>query len=109
MPISLQHAHIGTRYRVVAVDGPAQSTQRVRELGMVVGAFCKVIRRSPFGGPIEVALDQRRLGLRLTGLSVLVEADNDGKSLESTLEQGALAHAADCTMESVSVTETHQV
>jgi Fe2+ transport system protein FeoA len=73
MPIPLTNANIGPTYRVVAVEGRPEAARRIRELGLIVGADCRVIRRSPFGGPMEVALNHRRLGLRLADLTVLVE------------------------------------
>jgi Fe2+ transport system protein FeoA len=73
MVLSIKKAELGQTYRVVAVQGVPESTQRIRELGLVVGAFCRVVRKSPFGGPMEVALDRRHLGLRLSGIEVLVE------------------------------------
>lgn len=73
MPIPLKHARIGSTYTVVSVEGHSETTQRIRELGLIVGAKCTVVRKSPFGGPMEVALQCRNLGLRLTGLQILVE------------------------------------
>lgn len=70
----LQNAKVGELYRVVSVEGTLGSAQRVRELGLTVGATCKLIRRMPFGGAIEVAVQHRHLGLRLSGVTVLVEA-----------------------------------
>jgi len=72
--LSLQTIPTGTPYRIVAVEGECTTTQRVRELGFIPGAMCTVVRRAPFGGPMEVALERRTIGLRLTSqLSILVE------------------------------------
>lgn len=73
MQVPLQHAQPGNTYKVVSIEGQSESTQRIRELGMMVGVHCTVIRKSPFGGPLEIALQRRNLGLRLTGLRILVE------------------------------------
>ena len=72
--LSIQTIPTGIPYRIVAVQGECTTTQRVRELGFIPGATCTVVRRAPFGGPMEVALERRTIGLRLTGdLSILVE------------------------------------
>lgn len=73
MNVSLQQAQPGSTYRVVSIEGQNESTQRIRELGIIVGACCTVVRKSPFGGPMEVALQSRNIGVRLTGLHIMVE------------------------------------
>ncbi|MCO6465712.1 MAG: ferrous iron transport protein A [Bradyrhizobiaceae bacterium] len=73
MSILLQHALPGTTYRIVSVEGAPESTQRIRELGLTVGAQCMVVRKSPFGGPVELSVGSRHLGIRLTQVDVLVE------------------------------------
>lgn len=47
---------------------------RVRELGLIPGKLCRIVRRAPFGGPLEVAVGNTHVGLRLNGvLRILVE------------------------------------
>lgn len=71
---SIQTIPTGVPYRILAVEGECTTSQRVRELGFIPGATCTVVRRAPFGGPMEVALERRTIGLRLTAqLSILVE------------------------------------
>ena len=70
----LQNIPIGEEFRVVAVTGDGATAQRVRELGLIPGAVVRVVRRAPFGGPMEVALERRHFGLRLDkGMSIQVE------------------------------------
>jgi len=71
---ALQEIGIGIEYRIVEVQGSCPTAKRLRELGMIPGAVCRVVRRAPFGGPMEVALEHRTLGIRFEkGLSVIVE------------------------------------
>ena len=71
---SLQTIPLQTPYRIVSVEGDCCTAQRVRELGLVSGAVCTVVRRAAFGGPMEIALDRRTIALRLTSqLAILVE------------------------------------
>ena len=71
----LQNLPVGTRCRVVSLEGDTAHTRRLMELGMVPGVWCTVIRKAPFGGPLEVALEVSRLGVRPTNdLRIYVEA-----------------------------------
>ncbi|RPI67421.1 MAG: ferrous iron transport protein A [Ignavibacteriae bacterium] len=70
----LLHIPLNVLYRIVAVEGDGATAQRVRELGLIAGAVFRVVRRAPFGGPVEIALEQRRIGLRLSdGLKITAE------------------------------------
>ena len=50
---------------IVSMDGPETVVQRLQELGLIPGAVIRVVRKAPFGGPMEIALPFRSLGLRL--------------------------------------------
>jgi Fe2+ transport system protein FeoA len=81
MPIPLQDAPVQSTVRIVAIDGDPQATMRVRELGLTTGSVCRVIRRAPFGGPVEVAVGATHLGLRLNDiLRILVEPHANGNN-----------------------------
>jgi len=34
------------------------------EMGMIEGAFVRVVRVAPFGGPMQISLDQYRISIR---------------------------------------------
>jgi len=52
--------------RVVQVSGNGPASQRLMEMGMIEGAEVEVIRVAPFGGPMQVRLDDYRISLRRT-------------------------------------------
>lgn len=62
---SLQTLALNQPAAILSLDGPAALVKRLQELGLIPGAIVRVIRRAPFGGPIELALPSRSLGLRL--------------------------------------------
>lgn len=71
----LQHLPAGTRCRIVSVEGDVRHTDRVMQLGLVPGVWCTIVRKAPFGGPLELALDDARLGVRPTReLRIYVDA-----------------------------------
>lgn len=71
----LQSVPVGTRCRIVSLEGDPVHTRRAMELGMVPGAWCTILRKAPFGGPLEVVLDTARLGIRPTeDLRICVES-----------------------------------
>ncbi len=72
--VTLQTIPVNEPYRIVRVSGDGAMAQRLRELGFIPGSTCTVVRRAPFGGPMEVALERRTVGLRLTSdVQILVE------------------------------------
>jgi len=73
MTIPLQKAQTGRMYKVVTVSGTDVQAQRIRELGVVLGAELIVLRRHPFGGPLEIQLATRKIGIRLGSVHVVVE------------------------------------
>lgn len=55
----------GTKARVSRVGGGATPLrQRLMEMGITVGSDIQVIRKAPFGGPIEISVRGYRLTLR---------------------------------------------
>jgi Fe2+ transport system protein FeoA len=71
-PLLLQHVPLGSRVRVVDVQGTFRS--RALELGVVPGVECTVIRKAPFGGAIELHTQTSSLAIRpADGLEVVVE------------------------------------
>ncbi len=87
MPFSLHTAPLSVPLRVVAMNGNAVHLQRIRELGLLVGTQCTIVRRLPFGGPMEIQLPSRTLGIRLGDVSVVVVPEPEWQELQS-VEQG---------------------
>lgn len=74
MPQDLQHVPVNSVVRIVAIDGDDGATMRIRELGLNTGVTCRLVRRAPFGGPVEIAVGQTHIGVRLGNvLRILVE------------------------------------
>mgnify|MGYP003383475489 CR=1 FL=1 len=48
----------------VALSGVRVVSPRLRELGLVPGTKIRLVRRAPFGDPIEVAVRGSRLAMR---------------------------------------------
>ena len=57
-------APAGTDVRVSHVDGDDALAQRLTDLGFWKGTLVRVVRRAPFGDPIEYCLRGYRLALR---------------------------------------------
>lgn len=63
--VSLDRLPGGSRGRVVAIGGGnTPLRQRLMEMGITVGSDVQVIRKAPFGGPIEISVRGYRLTLR---------------------------------------------
>ena len=57
----------GASGTVRSVGGPSTPLrQRLMELGITIGSELRVIRKAPFGGPIEISVRGYRLSLRRT-------------------------------------------
>ncbi len=70
----IQSLPAGTSCTIVSIEGDVNAARRARELGLIPGTVCKVVRKSPFGGPFEITTGTTRLGIRPTdGLRICVE------------------------------------
>ena len=61
---TLDDLAIGGRGRVHAVSGEAHVRRRLLEMGMCRGVDVEVVRRAPFGDPIELRVRGYALSLR---------------------------------------------
>lgn len=61
---SLNQLGVGCRGCVVAVTGEQELRRRLLEMGFCNGAAVEVVRRAPFGDPIEFKLRGYHLSLR---------------------------------------------
>jgi len=64
-PFSLSELPVGQRARVAAVVALTPTTLRLQELGFTEGAVVEMVRRGPFGDPLEVRLKDTRVCLRV--------------------------------------------
>lgn len=60
----LDELEVGRRGRVVAVNGPPELRRRLLEMGFCNAARVQVVRRAPWGDPIEFHLRGYHLSLR---------------------------------------------
>jgi ferrous iron transport protein A len=61
----LENVMIGMPCKVVSMRGEDNTIQRVKELGMVAGSVVTVVRKAPFGGPIDIELLNTRIAMRM--------------------------------------------
>jgi ferrous iron transport protein A len=61
----------GTEIRITGYAAESDYTAQLRRLGLVPGTLVKVLRRAPFGGPLEIRLRGYSLALRPTEASAL--------------------------------------
>ena len=54
----------GQRGKVVSVEGDADATRRLMDLGMIRGTSVEMVRRAPLGDPLEVRVRGFMLTLR---------------------------------------------
>jgi len=62
--MTLDSLAVGGRGRVRAVTGEPSLRRRLLEMGMCTGVGVEVIRRAPFGDPIELVVRGYHLSLR---------------------------------------------
>ena len=66
---------------VAGVNGTGAVMMRLMEIGLIPGRVVSVLRRAPFGGPIELLVDRTRLAVRLSEADC-VEVTSGGASVE---------------------------
>lgn len=64
--MTLEELPIGKSARVVAVNGEGRVTRRLLEMGVVPGVGVEVIKRAPFGDPVQVRVRGYSLAMRKT-------------------------------------------
>ena len=65
-PQTLTNLALGAEGRVVAVNGEGRVTRRLLEMGVIPGVTVRVIKKAPFGDPIEVRVRGYSLAMRRT-------------------------------------------
>ncbi|MFM9904138.1 MAG: ferrous iron transport protein A [Pyrinomonadaceae bacterium] len=62
--MTLTNLPIGQDARVTVVNGTGRVTRRLMEMGVIPGVSVKVIKKAPFGDPIEVRVRGYSLAMR---------------------------------------------
>ena len=73
--MTLTELPIGKEARVISVGGEGRVTRRLLEMGVIPGIFLKVVKKAPFGDPIEVRLRGYSLAMRRSEASSIEVAD----------------------------------
>lgn len=63
-PKNLTDLAIGAEARVVSVAGEGRVTRRLMEMGVIPGVTVSVVKKAPFGDPIEVRVRGYSLAMR---------------------------------------------
>ena len=64
--VALTDLSIGADARVVAVRGEGAVTRRLLEMGVIPGVTVSIVKKAPFGDPIEVRVRGYSLAMRRT-------------------------------------------
>ena len=70
-PCPLHTLPVGRCGTILSIDAPAELAARMRALGLQPGRRIKVIRRSPFRGPIQVRAGQTDLMIRRAEAAII--------------------------------------
>lgn len=62
--MTLTEVPLGTDARVIAVNGEGRVTRRLLEMGVIPGVAVQVVKKAPFGDPIEVRVRRYSLAMR---------------------------------------------
>jgi Fe2+ transport system protein FeoA len=73
--MTLTELPIGKEARVVSVGGEGRVTRRLLEMGVIPGISLKVVKKAPFGDPIEVRLRGYSLAMRRSEANSIEVAD----------------------------------
>ena len=70
---------VGTEARVVAVNGEGRVTRRLMEMGVIPGVTLLVVKKAPFGDPIEVRVRGYSLAMRRSEANAIEVAARAGE------------------------------
>lgn len=62
--MTLTELPLGKDARVTAVNGEGRVTRRLLELGVIPGVAVQVVKKAPFGDPIEIRVRRYSLAVR---------------------------------------------
>ena len=79
--MNLTNLPVGETAKVIHVKGNNRITRRLMEMGVVPGAFVRMVKSAPFGDPLEIFVRGYHLAMRKS------EADQiEVQSLESKVQ-----------------------
>jgi len=79
LPVQLDEMPVGSRVRVVEIEGKGKHQRRMLDMGFVPGAVVTVIRKAPLGDPTEYRIKGTAVALRQSDAgSILVEELGNG-------------------------------
>lgn len=61
---TLQSIPIGTHAILTSIEGNPEFIRRLNEMGFLPGTQFTLLRRAPFGGPIEISYGHTRIAFR---------------------------------------------
>ncbi|MFZ9760952.1 MAG: FeoA family protein [Candidatus Kapaibacteriota bacterium] len=64
MSDTLRTMPIGSKAIVTSLEGNEDFIRRLNELGFLPGTTFTLLRRAPFGGPVEISFGQTRIAFR---------------------------------------------
>ncbi|GDX63211.1 hypothetical protein LBMAG35_00490 [Chlorobiota bacterium] len=64
MDDTLRTMPIGSKAILTSLEGDSDFIRRLNELGFLPGTTFTLLRRAPFGGPIEIGFGQTRIAFR---------------------------------------------
>lgn len=62
--MTLRELPVGRDARVVAVNGEGPVTRRLLEMGLIPGVAVQVVKKAPFGDPLEIRVRGYSLAMR---------------------------------------------
>ena len=62
--MTLKETPVGQEVRVTSVKGEGRMARRLMEMGVIPGISLKIVKKAPFGDPIEVRLRGYSLAMR---------------------------------------------
>lgn len=72
--IHIHELPIGAKATIKGYSTENEFTERLREMGLVVGTVFTLVRQAPLGGPLELSFGQSRIALRPSDdVSIYVE------------------------------------
>ncbi|RMF32635.1 MAG: ferrous iron transport protein A [Chlorobiota bacterium] len=86
--LSLEALPPGTPAQIAAVAGPPTFVERMKELGLVEGTVITVLRRSLFGGTLQIRCGNGTLAVRLPfATAICVEPVTQSRRLRESIWQ----------------------
>lgn len=78
MSLSLDQLALDRSATIISLTGPPSLSQRLMEMGLIEGEEVVVLRRAPFGDPIEIRIRGYELSLRTSEAATIhVKVDQE--------------------------------